>query len=81
MALLTSHSKENATTDVLENFFAGSTASAYEIGHGKPIKHGRYEFPIVLVSRDEKRSRVRRRFSNIVVVDTGHNDWAVDKLP
>jgi hypothetical protein len=80
-ALLTSHSKEKATTDVLESFFASSGISAYEIGRGKLIKRGRYEFPVVLVSANEKSSHVRRRFSSIVVVDTGHNDWAVDKLP
>ncbi len=81
MALLTSHSKENVTTDVLESFFAGSGISAYEIGRGKLIKRGRYKFPVVFVSANEKSSHVRRRFSSVVVVDTGHNDWAVDKLP
>jgi hypothetical protein len=80
-ALLTSHSKENATTEALENFFDGSRLSAYEIGRGKLIKRGRYEFPVVLISTNEKGSRVRRRFSNVAVVDTGHDDWAVDKLP
>lgn len=80
-ALLTGHSKENATTDVLEDFFDGSRLSAYEIGRSKLIKRGRYEFPVVLVSANKKSSRVRRRFSSVVVVDTGHNDWAVDKLP
>jgi hypothetical protein len=80
-ALLTSHSKEKATTDELENFFAGSRLSGYEVGRGKLIKRGRYEFPVVLVSANEKSSHVRRRFSSVVVVDTGHNDWAVDKLP
>lgn len=80
-ALLTSHSKEKATTDVLENFFDGSRLSAYEVARGKLIKRGRYEFPVVFVSANEKGSRARRRFSSVVVVDTGHNDWAVDKLP
>jgi hypothetical protein len=80
-ALLTSHSKEKSTTDVLENFFGGSHISAYEVGRGKLIKRGRYEFPVVLVSANEKGSHARSRFSSIVVVDTGHDDWAVDKLP
>ena len=80
-ALLTSHSKENATTEALENFFEGSRLSAYEVGRGKLIKRGRYKFPVVLVSANEKGSHARRRFSSIVVVDTGHDDWAVDKLP
>jgi hypothetical protein len=81
MALLTSHSKEKATTDVLENFFAATGTCAYEIGRGKLIRRGNYEFPVVLVSTDEKRSHVQRRFSTVMVIDTGHNDWAVDKLP
>jgi hypothetical protein len=80
-ALLTSQSKEKVTTDMLEDFFDGSRLSAYEVGRGKLIKRGRYEFPVVLVSANEKGSRVRRRFSSVVVVDTGHNDWAIDKLP
>ena len=80
-ALLTSHSKEKATTDVLENFFDGSRPSAYEVGRGKLIKRERYEFPVVLVSANEKGSHARRRFSSVVVVDTGNNDWAIDKLP
>jgi hypothetical protein len=66
---------------VLENFFDGSRLSAYEVGRGKLIKRGRYKFPVVLVSANEKGSHARSRFSSIVVVDTGHDDWAVDKLP
>jgi hypothetical protein len=80
MALLTSHAKETATTDGVERFFSNSGPSAYEIGRGKLLKRGRYEFPVVLVSPSAK-THVRRRFSSIVIVDTGHNDWAVDKLP
>jgi hypothetical protein len=81
MALLTSHAKEAATTDGVERFFSNSTPSAYEIVRGKLLKRGRYEFPIVLVSDFSQNKRARRRFSSIVVVNTGNNDWAVDKLP
>ena len=80
IALLTSRAKEAATTDGIERFFSNSAASAYEIGRGKLLKHGRYEFPVVLVST-AKNNHTRRRFSSIVIVDTGNNDWAVDKLP
>ncbi len=79
MALLTTHAKETATTDAVEKFFSSSGPSAYEIGRGKLLKRGRYEFPVVLVSANGVHAR--RRFSSIVIVDTGHNDWAVDKLP
>jgi hypothetical protein len=81
MVLLTSHAKEAATTDVIERFFSNPGPSAYEIGRGKLLKRGRYEFPVVLVGGDSKNVHTRRRFSSIVVVNTGDNDWAVDKLP
>jgi hypothetical protein len=80
MALLTNHAKEKAAADGLDTFFS-SKVSAYEVGRGKQLKRGRYEFPIVLVSNRPKNSHPYRRFSSIVIVDTGHNDWAVDKLP
>ncbi len=77
--LLTSHAKEAATADAVDKFFSSARPSAYEIGRGKLVKRGRYEFPVVLVSTSKNRGR--RRFSSIVIVDTGRNDWAVDKLP
>lgn len=80
MALLTSHAKEKVTTDILEGFFSNSNPSAYEIERGKLLRPGRYEFTVVLVSGAAK-AHARRRLSSIIVVNTGHNDWAVDKLP
>ena len=80
IALLTSRAKEAATTDGIDRFFSNSKPSAYEVGRGKLLKPGHYEFPVVLVSAS-KNDHLRRRFSSIVIVDTGHNDWAVDKLP
>jgi hypothetical protein len=81
MTLLTSHAKETATSEVLERFFSDPGPCAYEIGRGKLLKGGRYEFPVVLVRVGSKNIRTRRRFSSIIVVNTGSNDWAVDKLP
>jgi len=81
ISLLTSHAKESATTDVVQKFFSAAGSSGYEIGRGKVSKHGRYEFPVVLVTEDSKKLHARRKFSSIVVVNTGNNDWAVDKLP
>ncbi len=79
--LLSSHAKEAATTDVVEKFFSNPGSCAYEIGRGRLLKRGRYEFPVVLVSSAAKDARPHRRFSSIIVVKTGENDWAVDKLP
>jgi hypothetical protein len=80
-ALLSSHAKEAATTDVIEKFFVNPVSSAYEIGRGKLLKRGRYEFPVVMVTEAAKSTHAHRRFSSIIVVNTGNNDWAVDKLP
>ncbi len=81
MALLTGHVKKTATTEVLDKLFSHPQAAAYEVVHGKLLKRGRYEFPVVLIEEDENHRHPRRRFSSVVIVDTGNNDWAVDKLP
>jgi hypothetical protein len=85
MALLSTHARESATTDAIEKFFSNvnpaADHAAYEIGRGKLVKGGRYEFPVVFVSGASNNIRSRRRFSNLLMVDTGKNDWAVDKLP
>jgi len=76
-ALLTSHSKEKATTDVLENFFDGSRLSAYEVGRGKLIKRGRYEFPLSSSVRMRKAVRCdaasQALWSSIPATTTGQS--------
>lgn len=74
---LSAHAKEKISSDDLENFFSISAPSAYEITRGRQLGTGRYEFPVVLFRTQSP----GRRFSTIVVLNTGHNDWAVDKLP
>jgi hypothetical protein len=81
MALLTERAKENMSRDNLDKFFLNESAVAYEIDHGKALKRGRWEFPVLLIVANANDHRSRRRFSTIVVVNTGHNEWAVDKLP
>ncbi|MGA9542966.1 MAG: hypothetical protein WBQ85_05335 [Candidatus Sulfotelmatobacter sp.] len=80
-ALLSSHVREAVTSEGVEAFFSQPVPGAYEIERGKLLRRGRYEFPVVLVTETAKGSRARRRFSSIIVVNTGNNDWAVDKLP
>jgi len=81
MVLLTSHAKEKITASALEDFFSSAAPSAYEITRGRQLRRGCYEFPVVLVGSSSKNSHARRRFSTIVVLNTGNDDWAVDKLP
>ncbi|HEY1658961.1 MAG TPA: hypothetical protein VGG14_11485 [Candidatus Sulfotelmatobacter sp.] len=79
MSLLTSHAKKAVTTEIVEEFFSNEPPAAYEIEHGKVLSRGRYEFPVVLMTA--KHNRIHRQFSSIIVLDTGGNDWAIDKLP
>jgi hypothetical protein len=81
MALLTNHAKQASTPETMEAFFSNTPPSAYEIGHGKPLRPGRYEFPVTLISHSSAAAGIHRQFSTIIVVNTGNNDWAVDKLP
>jgi hypothetical protein len=80
MILLTSHAKEKVTRNALEDFFSSAAPSAYEIARGRRLRRGCYEFPVVLLRGSTNPPRARR-FSTIVVLHTGNNDWVVDKLP
>jgi hypothetical protein len=80
-AMLTAHAKQNVSRDDLDQFFSDAEPKAYEVERGKLVQHGRYEIPVVLVDTAARETRVHRRFSSIVVVNSGNNDWAVDKLP
>jgi hypothetical protein len=77
--MLTSRAKDKINHDELERLFTNSAPAAYEIERGRLLQRGRYQFPIVLLSSSPKKPQ--RCFASIVVLNTGHNDWAVDKLP
>ncbi|HMD18393.1 MAG TPA: hypothetical protein VKH18_17130 [Terriglobales bacterium] len=78
MVMLSDHIRHTQNPDQLEQFFFSATDRAFEItrGHGHP---GRYSFPVVLVT--PRGSHVTRKFSEIILIETGKNDWVVDKLP
>lgn len=70
--------RHSQSADMLENFFSNAKDRSFEIarGSGRP---GRYSFPVVLVTL--RGSRVVRRVSEMVMIESGKNDWVVDKLP
>lgn len=80
MVLLTSHAKQKITRNAVEDFFSSAAPSAYEITRGRQLRRGCYEFPVVLFGRSSRSQRARR-LSTIVVLHTGNDDWAIDKLP
>ncbi|HKN32500.1 MAG TPA: hypothetical protein VJX16_04580 [Terriglobales bacterium] len=79
LLLLSDTAKRRSSPGQLESFFSASEP-AYEITQGKKMRSGRYNFAVALFESSSTR-RARRRFSEIAVVRTGKNDWAIDKLP
>jgi hypothetical protein len=79
IVMLSGKAKNNTNRDDLDRMFASSAPAAYEIDRGRFLRHGRYEFPVVLLGTSPKKPQ--RRFSRIVVLNTSNNDWAIDKLP
>ncbi len=76
--LLSDRVRHSQTAETLEQFFSGGGDRAFEITRGKG--HGnRYRFPVVLVTNAGGGSH--RLFSEMVLVNTGKSDWAVDKIP
>jgi len=78
MVQLSDKVRRSENADKVEQFFSDAKDRAFEItrGNGQP---GRYHFPVVLVRTQG--SRITRRVSELILVETGKNDWVVDKLP
>lgn len=76
--LLSDGIRRAQNADKLEQFFSSGKDRGFEIarGHGHA---GRYSFPVVLVT--SQGSKITRRSSEIILIETGKNDWVVDKLP
>jgi len=82
--LLTDAAKQQTSEDRLDAFFSAgdSIEDGFEISRGKKLQAGRYRFPVALwQSIPGKNRSLHPRFSEIVVVRTGKDDWAIDKLP
>lgn len=80
----TDTAKRHTSEDHLDAFFSPgeSVAEGFEITRGKKLKAGRYVFPVALWQTGPGKNRKPRpRFSEIIVVRTGKDDWAIDKLP
>lgn len=76
--LLSNGIRNSQNADKLEEFFANGKDRGFEIARGRGHA-GLYTFPVVLVT--SRGLKISRRFSEISLVETGKNDWVVDKLP
>ena len=82
LLMLTDAAKQHSSEDRLEVFFSSGSDSAYEIARGKKLKAGRYAFPVTLFAFHSGTTKTERpQKSEIVVVRTGKDEWAIDKLP
>lgn len=82
--LLTDRLKQRTAEEILNSFFSAATRpQSFEIGRGKRLAAGRYQFPISLFPSSAKPTSrwTRPRTSTLVVVKAGKDDWAIDKLP
>ena len=76
--LLSDGIRHSQNADKLEEFFSSGKERGFEIGQGHGHA-GRYSFPVALVTT--RGLHVTRRSSEIILIETGTNDWVVDKLP
>lgn len=76
--LLSDRARRAQSAESVETFFSRNSNRAFEIGRGK-CDRSACRFPLAMLS--EQNSRVHRKFSEIVLVNSGKTDWVVDKLP
>jgi hypothetical protein len=83
--LLSDAAKHQTSEERIEQLLAPGMGvlQSYEIGQGKKLKAGVYSFPVTLfvIGTGKTVKPIRPRFSQIVVAQTGRDDWAIDKLP
>jgi hypothetical protein len=92
LLMLTDAAKQHSSEERIATFFSSGSDAAYEIARGKRLKAGRYAFPVTLFTSHSSTSQpspaqssptqaTRPQKSEIVVVRTGKDEWAIDKLP
>lgn len=81
LLMLSDNVKHGIPEDRLQAFLAPGPQAAFEISRGKKLQTRRYAFPVVLFSVRQDGKAIRPHLAELVVVRTGKDDWAVDKLP
>jgi len=80
LLLLTDSAKQQTSPDRLEKYFSPEAMlRAYTIVKGTKLRQGRYRFAVSLIEQGVKMPAARNSW--IIVVHTGKDDWAIDKLP
>jgi hypothetical protein len=76
--MLTDAARQQASSDKLQEFFSPSSNAAYEIQRGKRLNGGEYVFPVVLFGISQNS---QPRLGRLLIVHTGKDEWAVNRLP
>ena len=80
--LLSDRARQHTEETRVHAFFFAERGGSFEIGRGRKLAVGRYEFPVALFAPDAARTReARPKMVSLIVVKVGHDDWAVDQLP
>lgn len=80
--MLTDAAKQSISESQLDELFGAekSGSRGFELVHGKKLHPGRYEFPVVLFEGGKGRNAASR-YSRLVVVREGKDEWVIDQLP
>jgi hypothetical protein len=81
LLMLSDNAKRGVPEDRLQSFLSPGPDAAYEIGRGRKLQTGGYAFPVVLLGVRGDGKTIRSHASELVVILTGKDDWAIEKLP
>ena len=76
--MLTDAAREHASPEKLQEFFSPGSQAAYEIERGKKLNGGEYAFPVVLFGTAQSSTA---HACKLVLMRTGKDEWAVNRLP
>ena len=76
--MLTDAARQQASSDKLQEFFSPGDRAAYEIQHGRRVNDGEYVFPVVLFGTSQA---LQPHACRLVIMRTGKDEWAVNRLP
>ena len=82
--MLTDRLKQRSNEETVHEFFSADPLwASYEIGRGRKLSSGRYEFPVSLFQTPSQNGPhwMHPQSSALIVVKAGKTEWAVDKLP
>lgn len=76
--MLTDTARQQVSDDKLQEFFSPGDHAAFEIQRGRRINGGEFVFPVVLFGTAQN---AQPRACRVVIMRTGKDEWAVNRLP